>query len=371
MISRRRFPRDLTWAAAALAAAGERGLAQRSLLERKAPPDMIWLNANENPDGPCASALEAMRRALPECWRYHYPDFPDIYAAVAHSEQLAADHVLVGAGSSEVLCAAVHAFTSETRPLITPDPSFELPADLAGALGRRVIRVPLDRNYAADVKRLAEEAVRAGGALIYVCNPNNPTSVLTASEELNWLVANLPDATVLLVDEAYLHFVEDCRERSALAYVRAGKNVVVARTFSKIYGMAGLRVGFACARPDLIRRMRPFRSGVISYASAQAALAALEEAPRLIPERRARLARVRGRLCAWLRERGFDYIEPQANFVMIRVARDVRALAEAMWERGVAVGRPFPPLDDMLRVSIGTESDMARFREVFDRVYFG
>lgn len=329
---------------------------------------MIWLNANENPDGPCPQALDAMRRALPDCWRYHYPDFPEIYATIARSQGLAADQVLVGAGSSEVLCAAVHAFTSAARPLITPDPSFELPADLAVALGRRVVRVPLTGGYLADVERLVKEAAQAGGGLIYLCNPNNPTSALLPGEQMRWLIERLPPETVLLVDEAYLDFVEGAGQLSALRYVRDGAPVIVTRTFSKIYGMAGLRVGFGCSRPDLIRRMRPFRSGVISYVSAQAALAALEEAPRLIPERRARLARIRDELCAWLRERGFDYIEPHANFVMIRVRRDVRELIEAFWERGITVGRPFPPLDDMLRVSIGTAADMARFREVFAEV---
>ncbi len=367
-MTRREISGNLAWLAGALVAGGERLLAQRSLLERRAPAGMVWLNANENPDGPCERAREAMRRAMPECWRYHYPEFPEIYAAVARSVGLSPEQVLVGAGSSEVLCAAVHAFTSPARPLITPSPSFELPADLASALGRRVVQAPLTDGYLADVERLVREAAQAEGSLVYLCNPNNPTSALLPDERLKRLVERLPPGTVLLVDEAYLDYVEGAEQLSALRYVRAGAPVVVTRTFSKIYGMAGLRVGFACARPDLIRRMRPFRSGVISYVSAQAALAALEEAPRLIPERRARLARLRAELCAWLRERGFDYIEPSANFVMIRVRRDVRALIEALWERGVAVGRPFPPLHDMLRVSIGTAADMARFREAFEQV---
>ncbi len=369
MLTRRRFQEHLASVAAALAVGGERALAQRWLLERRAPPHMIWLNANENPDGPPARALEAMARALPECWRYHYPEFPDIYAAVARSEQLAGDQVLVGAGSSEVLCAAVHAFTSESRPLITPDPSFELPADLAAALGRRVVRVPLAEGYSADVGRLQEAAARAGGGLVYLCNPNNPTSSLTSADKLAWLVENLPPAAVLLVDEAYLHFVEDYERLSAVQCVRQGREVIVTRTFSKIYGMAGVRVGFGCARADLIRRMRPFRSGVISYAGAQGVLAALEEGTRLVAERRARLVRVRRAFCDWLREKGLTYIEPHANFVMIDVGRDVRPLIEALWQRGIAVGRPFPPLDHMLRVSIGRDGDMARFCEVFESLY--
>ncbi|MEK7406391.1 MAG: aminotransferase class I/II-fold pyridoxal phosphate-dependent enzyme [Acidobacteriota bacterium] len=371
MISRRRFTGKLAWLGAAASMGAERALAQRSLLERKAPPGMVWLNANENPDGPCPAAIKAMSEALPLAWRYHYQEMPDVYAAIARNEQLEPAQVLVGAGSAEILHIAVDAFTSPTRPLITPVPTFEAPIDITAALGRKVIRVPLTKDYAADVRRLAEEATRAGGGVIYLCNPNNPTANLTPKAEVAWLAQNLPRDTVLLVDEAYLHFVEGYEEISALPYVRQGKEVVVTRTFSKIYGMAGLRVGFGCARPDLIQRMRPFRAGVISYVSARAVLAALEEGPRPIAERRARLARVRGGLCEWLRQKKLGYIEPQANFMMIDVGRDVRELGQALWEKGIAVGRPFPPLDHMLRVTIGAEQDMAKFRAAFEQVYFG
>jgi len=339
-------------------------LAQRALAGRTFPPGTVWLNANENPDGPPRAALHAISRFAGQTWRYHFQAFRDFYAAVARSERLEPEQIVVGAGSTEVLNLAVLVFTSATRPLITCHPTFEAPAETAQALGRPCLTVPLTPSYAADVKRLAAEADRAGGGLIYLCNPNNPTSSLTPTEHLAWLVSNLPRDTVALIDEAYLHFVEDCDSRSALAWVRQGRNVIVARTFSKIYGMAGLRVGFACGKPELIRRIRPFRNNVISILSARAVEAALAEAPSILPQRRARLIRIRSDLCAWLRSRNLRYIEPYANFVMIDVG-DARRLAELLAQKNIAVGRPFPPLDNLLRVSIGSQSDMARFKQAF------
>ena len=145
--------------------------------------------------------------------------------------------------------------------------------------------------------------------------------------------------------------------------------MIVTRTFSKIYGMAGLRVGFAAARPDIIRRLAPLRMGVISIVSARGVVAALDAKQTILAERRASLGRTRRELCAWLGERKIKYIEPNANFLMIDVGRNARAFIDAMPPLGVAPGRPFPPLDNMLRVTIGTDPEMARFRDVFWKVY--
>jgi histidinol-phosphate aminotransferase len=343
-------------------------LAQRALAGRTWPPGTLWLNANENPEGPPAAAIEAIRRLAGETWRYHFEAFRDFYATVARSERLEPEQVLVGAGSTELLSLAVLVFTSATRPLIYAHPTFEAPPELAKALGRPSVPIPLAPPWAADVKRMAAEADRAGGGLIYLCNPNNPTSSLTPTEDLAWLVSNLPRNTVVLIDEAYLHFVEDCDARSALGWVRQGKNVIVTRTFSKIYGMAGLRAGFACANPELIAQLRPFRNNVISILSARAVEAALASAATMIPERRSRLIRIRQDLCNWLRVRNIHYIEPYANFVMIDVG-DARRVASLLAGKNIAVGRPFPPLENLMRVTLGAESDMAKFKVAFAQVH--
>lgn len=350
----------------------EMAYAQRAAVHGTLPKDMVWLNANENPDGPPQSSIEAMMKVLPEGGRYHYQEFHSFYATVAHSEDLTPDEILVGSGSSEILHAAVDAFTSPTRPLITIAPTYEGPVDVAAkGLGRKVVRVPLEPPYVPDVKRLVKEADSAGGGLIYLCNPNNPTATVTPKKDLAWMVENLPPNTIALIDEAYIHFGDTPELESALGYVRQSKNVVVTRTFSKIYGMAGLRAGFGCASPELIAKMAPFRNNVISIVTARAVLAALAEARTLVPERRAKLIRIRRELCAWLRERQVPYIDTQANFLMIDVGRDAREFIENMPAKGVAVGRPFPPMTSFLRVSIGSDHDMARFRDVFWSVYKG
>jgi histidinol-phosphate aminotransferase len=361
MLSRRGF--------AGLATAGftEAAFAQRAAIKMPAPAGTVWLNANEFPEGPPRPAVDAMLRVLPESNRYHYGEFSSFYGTVAASEKLAANQVLIGAGSTEVLHCAVDAFTGPKRPLITPWPTFEAPPELAAAAGRPVVKVPLTSTHAADGKRLIAEAAKSGG-LIYLCNPNNPTAAITRKEDLAWIVANLSPETYLLVDEAYLHFTTSPDTESALKYVRDGKNVIVTRTFSKIYGMAGLRAGFACARPDLIERMAPYRNNVISIVAARAVLAALDMGANMIEERRAKIGRTRTDLCAWLRGKKLNFIEPHANFMMIDVGRNVREVGPALLAKGVAVGRPFPPYDKMLRVSIGTDAEMGKFRGALSEV---
>jgi histidinol-phosphate aminotransferase len=371
MITRRNFAARIGAAVAAGRMLPEMAYAQRAMIQGNLPPNMVWLNANENPLGPPKSSLAAMADVLPASGRYHYQEVRDFYAALAHSEDLQPENVLVGSGSSEMLHAAVEAFTSPDRPMIVMYPTYEGPPEVARALQRQVVKVPLLPDYSADVRKLAEAADKMRGGLIYMCNPNNPTSAITPKAEVSWLVRNLPADTVLLIDEAYIHFGESKDLESALPYVRQGKNVVVARTFSKIYGMAGVRAGFVCAPPELIERMRPFRNNVLSIIAIRAVLAALGESHTLIPERCAVNAHVRAELCSWLRERKLAYIEPQANFMMIDVGRNAREFITKMPPMGVAVGRPFPPLDNMLRVTIGTGEEMQKFRDVFWRVYQG
>jgi len=362
MFSRRAF--------AGMIAAGltEAAFAQRAKLSGDAPADTVWINGNEFPEGPPQASIDAMARVIGESNRYHYQEFPAFYAKLAASEGLTADQILVGAGSSEPLHAAIEAFTSPTIPLIYPMPTYEAAPELAKYKGHPVIETPLDSRMAPDVHRLAAEADKAGGGLIYIVNPNNPTSSITTSDDMAWLVANLPKNTYVLVDEAYLHYATSPEASSAFRYVKEGKNVIVCRTFSKIYGMAGLRVGYIAGRPDLIAKMEPYRNNVISIVSVRAVLAALDLGPKMLEERKAKIVHTRNELCAWMSEKKIKFIPPQANFVMIETGRDIKQMQAAMLAKGVAVGRPFPPLNTMMRVSIGTDAEMAKFRKVFTEV---
>jgi len=358
---------------AGLVAAGftEYALAQKAAVDAMnvtGPKGTVWLNSNEFPEGPPAAALQAITRAGSEVNRYHFPEFPAFYQSVANLEKLKAEQVLIGEGSTETLHCAVEAFTSPKRPIICGWPTFESAPELAAAQGHSVVKIPLTSAYTSDVKRLAAEASKAGGGLIYLCNPNNPTGNVTSKQDIAWLVANLPSETILLVDEAYLHFNTSPDTESAIKYVKDGKNVIVMRTFSKIYGMAGLRVGYAAAKPELIQKMTPFRNAIISVVSMRGVTAAMDMGQKLVDERRERMARTRNELCTWLKQKKLNYIESQANFVMFDARRDIREMGSAMLAKGVAVGRPFPPYDKMMRITIGTDAEMAKFRTALSEV---
>ncbi len=365
MLTRRGF--------AGLVAAGfsEIALAQKAAVEAmnvRGGKGTVWLNSNEFPEGLPPAVVQAITRAAGEANRYNFPEFTKFYQTVAGLEQLKPEQILVGEGSTETLHCAVEAFTSPKHPIICGWPTFESAPELAAAKGHAVVKIPLTSNYTSDVKRLVAEAQKAGGGLIYICNPNNPTGNITPKQDIAWAVANLPANTVLMMDEAYLHFNTSPETESSMKYVRDGKNVIVMRTFSKIYGMAGLRVGYAAARPELIQKMEPYRNAVISIVSARAVMAAIEMGPKLIDERREKMARTRNDLVAWLKQKKFNYIESQANFVMFDAKRDIRELGPAMMAKGVAVGRPFPPYDRMMRITIGTDAEMAKFKTAFGEV---
>jgi histidinol-phosphate aminotransferase len=366
MMSRRRFA-ALSLAAPYLAAP-EIAFAQHAAVEGAVPADTVWLNANENPEGPPPEAREAISRAIGEAGRYNHRAFPALHEALAHLAGVESGQVIPGAGSTEVLHCALDAFTSASKPLITTWPTWEMARDLVEAAGRRVVKVQLTRQWSADVERMAHEAKQAGGGVIHLGNPNNPTSSVTPKSELRWLAEHLPPSTVLLVDEAYIQFADPGETESAVAYVREGRNVIATRTFSKLYGMAGVRVGFGCGRADLLKQMQPFRNNVISILGARAAMTAAQLGEEFVGARRAARNRIRAELCGWLDHRGFRYIPPQANFVLIDIRQDVQSIIPRMLAEGVAVGRRFDSLDTWMRVAIGTPMEMEKFRTAFEKV---
>jgi histidinol-phosphate aminotransferase len=363
MLSRREF------GAVTLAGlSSELAFAQHAAVQGNVPPGTVWLNANENPDGPPPEAKEAISRAISEAGRYNHRAFPAVNEAIAKFAGVQPDQVILGAGSTEVLHCALAAFTAADRPLITAWPTWEMARDVVEALGRHAVKVPLTRKWFADVERMADEAKKSGGGVIHLGNPNNPTSSLTPKGEMRWLAENLPPKTVLLVDEAYIQFADSPEAESAIAYVREGRNVVATRTFSKLYGMAGVRVGFGCGRADLLQAMQPFRNNVIGIMGARAAVAAVQLGESFVTERRTRRNRTRAQTCAWLDRKGLRYIPPQGNFILIDIRRAVADVIPRMLEQGVAVGRRFDTLDNWMRVAIGTSEEMDKFRTAFEKV---
>src|SRR5258708_3965373 len=256
--TRRSFGRiaALMSAGAALPFFNEPALAQLSRVRGAMPPDAVKIDANENPMGPCSDAIDAIHSIVPKGGRYSYDLTDEFQKTLAESEGLPLTHVRAFAGSSLPLHHAVIALTSPQRSVVTADPGYEAPEKAADFIGAKVMRVPLTSSYAHDVKEMAKADANAG--LFYICNPNNPSGTLTPRSDIEWLLANKPEGSVLLIDEAYVDLPDAPR---ATDLVPAGKDVIVLRTFSKIYGMAGLRAGSAFARPDLLKRLGQWGAG--------------------------------------------------------------------------------------------------------------
>lgn len=328
------------------------------------PADAVLINANENPLGPCHAAREAIARLTPSGGRYDlYGETDKLIKTFASQHHLSEDYIAVYAGSSEPLHYTVLAFTSPTRSFVVADPSYEAGMSAATAAGAKVHKVPLTTGYAHDVKAMVAADPNAG--VIYICNPNNPTGTLTSKQDILWALENKPRGSVLLVDEAYIHF---CDAPDVIDLVSAGKDIILLRTFSKIYGMAGLRCGFALARPDLLQKLTQYGLNPMPVTGAGAANASLLDAS-LVPSRKKTMTELRNENIAWLKQNGYKVIgEPQSNCFMIDTGRSGRSVMDAMQQKKIYIGRTWPIWPSAVRITVGTPEEMARFRTAFKQV---
>jgi histidinol-phosphate aminotransferase len=325
----------------------------------------IFLDSNENPLGPSAGAREAIAAITPDGGRYRDDLTDALVKLFAQQEGLKADYVRLFAGSSEPLHYTVLAFTSPSRSYVTADPGFEAGIFMSKVSGARVVAVPLTKTYAHDVRAMLASAPDAG--VIYICNPNNPTGTLTAHSEIEYAVENKPKGAVVLIDEAYLHFAD---MPSALDLVKADKDVIVLRTFSKAFGLAGIRCGFAMGRPDLLARLDNFGGNFMPITAVSAAIASLKD-PQLIPDRRRVNAAVRAETFQWLDRNGYTYIPSQSNCFMLDAKRPAKSVIDAMAHQNVMIGRVWPVMPNWTRITVGTHEEMARFQAAFKSVMDG
>jgi histidinol-phosphate aminotransferase len=356
-LSRRRFAGALGSAAGLAAASG--GL-RRATAADPAPALPIRIGSNESPYGPSARALDAMRQALEEAARYPYPSMREVTGAVAGAHGVDAERVVLGCGSSEILRVAAAAFLGPGKTLVVAEPTFEAVLDFARVTSAETVKVPLTADFRHDLPRMAA-ACDARTGLAYVCNPNNPTGTIVTADELEAFVARVPPAVGVLVDEAYHDLVEDPRHRTALGLLDRFPNVVVARTFSKVHGMAGMRLGYAVASPEKAKALRERSSWAnVNVAVALAGIASLRD-PGHAERTAARLNATRRRLCEELERDGRRFIPSHANFVMIHLGRDAGAVVDAFRERQIVVGRRFAAMPEWLRVSVGRPEEMDAF----------
>ncbi len=370
--SRRGFHKfaSLLAAGAALPFYNERALAQLSMV-RNLPPDAVKINANENPMGPCTEAAEAIHAIVQKGGRYLYEETYAMASTMAEQEGVKfswdpeASYVQAFAGSSDPLHRAVLAFCSKDKPFVVGDPGYEAGARAAQCIGASVVKVPLVKGSAAhDVKALA--AAHATPGVIYVCNPNNPTGTVTSKEDIEWLVANKPAGSVILLDEAYIHLSKSAVMSSYL--VAADKDVIILRTFSKLYGMAGLRAGAAIARPDLLKKMNVYTAGALPVTAMVGANASLKSKT-VIPERRATIAAIRAETFEFLDKHNIEFLPSEANMFMMNVKRPGKDFYQDMAKHKVYIGRVWPVWPTWVRVTVGTREEMAKFREACVQCY--
>ncbi len=359
-ISRRSLARLLGAAAGASMLEGAAAAALPLAASKPPAEGPVRLNANENPYGPCAAGLAALGGCGAAVSRYPGASIEQMKNALARHHGVRADQIVLGSGSSEVLRMADGAFLGPGRRIVAAEPTFEAVLDYARVTRAEAVKVPLTADFRHDLPAMAKACDGSAG-LVYVCNPNNPTGTIVGARDLEAFIARVPPSCIVLVDEAYHHFVEDGSYRSALEIAPGRDNVVVARTFSKVYGMAGMRLGYAVGSPERIAEMEQWASyDSTSQAALAMGLASLAD-PDVVPRQRKLLNDSRHALCAELEQDRRRYIPSQANFVMIDVGQDVRPVGAAFRERGILVGRLFPSLPNWLRVSMGTNEQMAEF----------
>ncbi|HEV2686943.1 MAG TPA: pyridoxal phosphate-dependent aminotransferase, partial [Bryobacteraceae bacterium] len=363
--SRRSFGRIATMltAGATLPLYNEPAMAQLSVVKGPIPADAILLNANENPMGPCAEAMEAMHNIVPKGGRYMYKLTDDMRDTLAAQEGLNPKYVRPFAGSSAPLQQAVLAFCNRERSYVAGDPGYEQGGKAAEFAKAKVFNVPLTKDYAHDVKAMAKADANAG--LLYLCNPNNPTGTLTSREDMEWLLNNKPAGSILMVDEAYIHFASGASTMTDM--VAKDKDIIVLRTFSKLYGMAGIRAGVAMARPDLLEKFVPLTAGAMPVTSMVAANASLQVKD-LVAKRRKTMQEVREDTLSWLDKHNFHYVPSVSNKFMVDVKRPGREVADAMFKEKIIIGRTWPCWPNYVRVTVGTRDEMEKFKAAFLKV---
>ena len=325
-----------------------------------APAEAILLNSNENPYGPAPSALDAMTKAERVAARYPDAAEQSLVEAIARHHGVEPDRVVLGCGSGEVLQMADMAFLGPGKKVVVAEPTFEAVLGYAKVTKAEPVKVPLTADFRHDLPRMAA-ACDAGTGLVYVCNPNNPTGTIVTRDEITLFLERVPRTVIVLVDEAYHHFVDDARYASSLEWIDKAPNVVVVRTFSKVYGMAGMRLGYAVASKENAEALRAHAAWSNANAAVlAAALASLAETDH-VPRQRSINRETRDWLCRELERDGRRYIPSHANFVMIDAGGDVAPLIESFRQRRIFVGRKFPSLPNWLRVSMGTKPEMQAF----------
>jgi histidinol-phosphate aminotransferase len=331
---------------------------------------MVKLASNENNWGPPKSVMDAMNGAWQYANRYGYPD-GNIVEAIAEHHGLKPENVLLTAGSGEVLQVVGTTFLQGGKKVIGADPSYGSVYQHATNIKADAIRLPLLKDYRQDIAGMIDATNKnaAQVGFFYLCNPNNPTGVVVTAKEVKQVVDGIPKTMPILIDEAYHHFVDDPAYGTAVPYILEGRPVIVARTFSKIAALAAMRIGYALAPAEIIKQMRPYSMGSVNALAKWGAVASLKDTAGQA-EVRKKVIDLRNKTTRELEAYGYPTIPSQTNFFMVSLeGRTVQPVIEEFRSKGVLVGRPFPPMINHLRVSVGTAEDMDNFVKTFKEIF--
>jgi histidinol-phosphate aminotransferase len=341
----------------------ESALAQLSFAGEP-PADAVIINANENPLGPCPEAADAIYNIVKKGGRYLYGETFHLRKTLSETENVPEDHILIYAGSSEPLHTTVLAFCAGGKSFVTADPGYEAGQRAAAVIKSKVIGVPLTKDYAHDVKAMVKADPNAG--MIYICNPNNPSGTLTSRADIEWTLANKPAGSVLLLDEAYIHLSKAWENRGS-DLVKSGKDIVILRTFSKLYGMAGLRAGYAMGRPDLLEKFSKLGAGAMPVTAMVGANASVK-AKNLVQDRRRIIGDVREDTFSFLSKKNVSFIASDSNCFLMDTKRPAKEFMQAMAKEKVWVGRSWPSMPTYSRITVGTKEEMEKFKSAVLKV---
>jgi histidinol-phosphate aminotransferase len=368
-LSRRKFAQLLGAGAACAVIKPAVSLAKTVPITNPAAPPLtgiVRLSSNENPYGPSPQGLKAMTNVFHLACRYPDENAAALIEKLAKLNNVTPDQILLGDGSGEVLKLCAETFTGAQRgKLVVADPTFEAILHHATTNGAEVVKVPLTSSFAHDLAKMSEVS---NAALVYICNPNNPTASITPKDELHDFISKTPLRTMVLVDEAYFHYADSPDHGSVIPLVKDHPNLIVARTFSKVYGMAGLRCGYAVGQTETIMRLRDHQSwDSVNIMAVAAASASLDDADHVVNGRRLN-QETRTFVTTQLEAMGYESIPSQANFIMFDVKRPVVPLIKALRDKNVEVGRLFPALPNHMRLTIGKKNEMEAFLSAFRQV---
>jgi histidinol-phosphate aminotransferase len=327
------------------------------------------LSSNENCWGPPDSVMKAMNNAWKYSNRYGYPD-ANIVGEIAKHHGVKPENILLTAGSGEVLDVVGTTFLPAGKKVLGVEPSYSSVYQHATSIKSTAIKLPLGKDYRQDIPAMikAANAHAAQLGFVYLCNPNNPTGLIVTSKEVKQLLDGIPAGMPVLIDEAYHHFVDNAEYATSVPYVLEGRPVIIARTFSKIAALAGMRLGYAIASKENIDKMRPYSMGSINALVKHGGVAALKDTASQASVKKM-VTDLRKKTTSELNAYGYETIPSETNFFMVNIGREIQPVIQEFLAKKVQVGRPFPPMTTHMRVSIGTADEMAQFMTAFKEIF--